>query len=379
MKATGFGKKLLHFLWGLFPWIIVLLIAIFIINLTEELKGEKFRLEKAKKEALQKETPDVRVITLTVMPEKVEDKIDLPASVEPYEELWVKAEVPGQVMDVKVREGQDVQEGDLLIELDNRDYLSRIDRIKANYNLAMMDYERLSGLVEKRIAAVTDLDKVNALLKDLSAQLTEANLALSRTRITAPISGKINQIIAKKGGWMGVDKQVAQILQYKMVKVSVGIPESDVAAVMNLDKAEVVIDALDGLRVTGKKHFLSRQPRTMARLYDLELVVDNPDGQILPGMFARVRLVKRVFNHALTIPLYSVISHGSESYVYIENDRRVKKRPVELGVLNGWKVHVKKGLEPGDRVIIVGHRLLNEGQMVDVVKNVSDPGEITES
>jgi RND family efflux transporter MFP subunit len=282
-------------------------------------------------------------------------------------------------MDVHVREGQDVREGDLLVELDNRDYLSRIDRIEANYDLAMIDFERVSGLVKKRIAAVTDLDKINALLKDLSAQLNEAKLALSRTRITAPISGRVNEIIAKKGDWMGVDKQVAQILQYKKVKISVGIPESDVSAVINLNKAEVVIDALDGLTVMGKKYFLARQPRTLARLYDLELVVDNPDGYILPGMFARVKLVKKVFDQALAIPLYSVISQGSESFVYIENNGRVKKRSVKLGVLNGWKVHVKEGLKPGDRVIIVGHRLLNEGQMVDVVKNVSDPGEIIES
>ena len=315
------------------------------------IKEEKARLEEEKKAAIKQEVPAVRVITLTLVPNRLEDKINLPAVVEPYENLWVKAEVPGQVVNVLVKKGQIVEKGQVLVELDDRDYISRLERIEANHKLAMLDHDRIDDLVKKRIAAVTELDKIEARLNDLAAQLKEARLALSRTRIIAPISGRLNEIAAKQGDRMGVDKEVAQILQFEKVKVTVGVPESDVAAVFDLNEAEVIIEALGKRRVKGKKLFLSRQPRTLARLYDLELVVQNPDGRILPGMFARVELVKKVFQKALVIPLYAVITQGEESFVYVEKDNRAKKRSVELGILSGWQIQVKSGLEPGEGLL----------------------------
>ena len=223
------------------------------------------------------------------------------------------------------------------------------------------------------------MDEAEARLKELEAQRSEAKLALSRTRINAPISGRINEIKAKVGDLLDVNQPVAQILQYDTVKVTVGVPESDVEAVSTLEEAEVVIEALDNLRVKGKKVFLSRQPKTMARLYDLELIVPNPDGRILSGMFARVELVKKVFDEALSVPLYAVITHGDDRFVYVETDGQVEKRPVQLGVLAGWQVHVQAGLSPGERVVVVGHRFLDDGQTVKVIKNVSRPEEIVQS
>jgi membrane fusion protein (multidrug efflux system) len=189
----------------------------------------------------------------------------------------------------------------------------------------------------------------------------------------------LNEIEAKIGDRMSIDKPVAQILQIGEVKVTVGIPESDVSAVTDLKEADIIIEALDKLRLKGRKLFLSRQPSDMARLYNLELVVDNPDGRILPGMFARVEIVKKRFEGTLAVPLYAVISQDNENYVYLEKNNKAEKRSVELGILEGWMIQVKSGLEVGDNVIIVGHRQVDEGQTVQVIKNVTDPAEILKS
>ena len=237
----------------------------------------------------------------------------------------------------------------------------------------------MATLVKKNIAAESKLDEIEARLEELKAQRSEAQLSLDRTRITAPISGQLNEIKAKKGDLLDVNQQVAQILQFKKVKVTVGVPESDVAAVFDLKEAEVIIEALGNRKVKGKKIFLSRQPRTLARLYDLELMVPNPDGRILPGMFGQVKLIKRVIDQALAVPLYAVITHGDESFVYVEKDGKAEKRLIKPGVLVGWQVHVEAGLNPGERVIVVGQRFLDDGQVVKVIKNVSDPSEILSS
>jgi RND family efflux transporter MFP subunit len=376
MNGSDSKTRVFRFLWGIIPWLMVVLILAFLWIMWDRIKEKNARLAEAKKSAMKKEVEPVRVITLTLKPRRLKDKINLPAEVEPYEDLWVKAEVRGQVVKILVEEGQTIQKGQILIQLDDRDYRTRLARIEASYKLTKLEYDRIATLAKRKVVAAAKLDEIEAQLKDVTARLSEAQLALSRTKITAPIGGRLNEIKAKLGNFIDVGDLVAQILQFDKVKVTVGVPESDVAAFFDLEEAEVIIEALEKRRVKGKKVFLSRQPKTLAHLYDLELMVPNPDGRILPGMFARVELVKRVFNRALAVPLYAVITQGDERFVFIEKDGRAERRNIELGMLVGWEVRVTSGLAPGERVIVVGHRFLDSGQRVEVIRNVSNAQEI---
>ena len=373
---SGIKIKILKSLWGIFPWLIVVVFLVISAVIGIMLYEKKQRLDYEKEHAIKEESGSVKVVTMLIEPREFKDKINLPATIESFENLWVKTEVSGQVVDVLVEEGKYVKKGQLLVKLDDRDYKLRLESIQANYDLALLEYNRISELASKRIAAVTDLDKVEAQLKSLKSQLNEAKLALDRTSIRAPIMGRLNEVEAKIGDWLGVDKPVAQILQIGSVKVTVGIPESDVASVFDLKEADITIEALDNKRVKGRKVFLSRRPDTMARLYNLELVVPNLDGRILPGMFARVEIVKKTFENAVVIPLYAVITQQNEKFVYIEKNGIVEKRIVKLGLLSNWEVQITSGLEPGDHLIIVGHRVLDSGQNVDVMQMVKDPREI---
>ncbi len=376
MDQPNRKSKVLRRMWGVFPWVVVLCVIVFIFILYQEIQGERSRLEKVKQEAIKKDTPSVRVITLTAIPRRLEDKIKLPGYVEPAEDLLVKSEVSGQVVQILAKEGAQVKQGQVIARVDDRDYKSRLARIEANLKLAKVEYDRIYSLEKKKITAASRLDEIEARLNDVSAQRDEAELALNRTRILAPIAGQINEIIAKRGNFLSVGDPVAQIILVSEVTVTVGIPESDVASFFDLNEATVIIDALKKRRVKGEKVFLSRQPRNLARLFELELKIPNTDGHILPGMFASVELVRAVYEKALVIPLYAVINQGDEQFVYLENDGLAKKTPVDLGQLVDWQVHVTSGISANDKVIVVGHRLLNDGQPIEVIKTVSDVREI---
>ena len=114
-------------------------IVAFLFFLGERIQLEKTRLEKAKQAAIKIDNVPVSVITLSLTPMRLEDKINLPGYVDPYEDLRVKAEVGGQVVNIPVKEGQTVKKGQILVELDDRDYRLRISRIEAAYELAKLD------------------------------------------------------------------------------------------------------------------------------------------------------------------------------------------------------------------------------------------------
>ena len=93
-------------------------------------------------------------------------------------------------------------------------------------------------------------------------------------------------------------------------------------------------------------------------------------------MFVRVEIVKKEVQQSLSVPLYAVINRNGDQSVYVVDGESARARPVSLGLLDGWRVEVVQGLQPGDRVIIVGHRSVKEGDPVRVIRSVEDPEEI---
>jgi len=194
--------------------------------------------------------------------------------------------------------------------------------------------------------------------------------------IQAPMSGVLNRLPVEAGQYVNVGDPIAHIIDIDQVKVAVGIPESDVDAVRGIEEFDITIDALGGRVVTGKRYRFSKTADEMARLYQLEILLDNADGQLLPDMFTRVEIIKKRIPDALAVPLYTVITKNDTAYVYAVKEGRAHEKEVQLGVQEGWFTQVTKGLVPHDQVVVVGHRSVSEGSAVRVVRTVSDPNEI---
>jgi membrane fusion protein (multidrug efflux system) len=138
-----------------------------------------------------------------------------------------------------------------------------------------------------------------------------------------------------------------------------------------------MIEALHEKKISGSKNFLAVAPESQAQVYRLELELGNKSGEILPGMFARVEIIKNEFPEALIIPLYAVISRDNKHYVFLEEGNVAKLQEVSLGILDGWQIQITGGLAPGQRVIVVGQRSVDADQKLNVVKKVTHPAEIT--
>jgi membrane fusion protein (multidrug efflux system) len=365
-------KKLGRFL----PLLILLILLLFALGLGSRIKNEKSRLLEEKSNAVILERPPVNVVVQEMEPGFLRDRLNLPGIVEPWESLDILAEVRGVVAEVLVDEGDYVNQGDLIARLDTSDYENTRNSINAAYKLALANLKRLSGLHEQEIIAKAEFDSIKAEVESLEADLAIAGLQYKRCYISSAISGVVNELPAKKGLYLAVGDPVATVLDIDRVKVSVGIPEADVGAVRKIDRFELAIEALQNKHITATKHFLAVAPESQAQVYRLELEVQNKAGEILPGMFARVEIIKEEFLNALAIPLYSVISRGDKHFVYLEDGNVAKLQEVKLGILDGWQIQVTEGLAAGQRVIVVGQRSVDADQKLNVVKKVTDPAEI---
>jgi membrane fusion protein (multidrug efflux system) len=359
------------------PLLVLLLLILVAVGLGSRIKHEKNRLLEDKKNAVVQERPPVNVVVQEMVPGLLRDRLNLPGMVEPWERLGILAEVKGMVEEIRVQEGDHVNRGDLIARLDTSDYENIKNSIRAEYGLALANLQRLSDLHAQEIIAQAELDTIKAQVQSLEADLAIAELQLQRCYVRSSISGTVNELPARKGLYLAVGDPVATVLDIDRVKVSVGIPETDVDAVRKIDRFEVVIEALQNKTVTGTKYFLAVAPESQAQVYRLELEVANKSGDILPGMFARVEIVKQEFPEALAIPLYAVISRDNKHFVYLEEDNVAKLQEVELGILDGWHIQITGGLAPGQRVVVVGQRSVDADQKINVVKKVTNPAEIT--
>jgi len=357
-------------IWGAIPWLFFLLLLVTIgmafIRITE--KQAVLKAEKA--QALKKDRPATNVVTLEMVPSPIHDRIRLPGDVQPWVKLNILAEVRGRIVSKKVEEGQTVRKGQLLARIDSRDYDNILASTRADFNAARKTLKRIRGLHREKLATQSQLDAATARVDALKAAMNTAELNAARCRIRAPTAGVVNRIDAEPGRFINTGDWVAEVLQLSRVKVRVGIPESDVAAVRHIDRFDVEIDALGGRIFKGTKHFLSRTADPMARLYDLIIKVNNPDQEILPDMFVRVDILKKTVPDALVIPLYASLSRSDAQIVFVVKDGKAHARQVTLGIQEGWRVQVVSGLSAGEKVIVIGQRGVNDGENVHVVRQV---------
>ena len=377
--TPAIGRKILRLIWKVIPFVTVLLvIGLIILPLGKKISEKKIAL--AQKQSSEKATAKslTNVITMKLIPAMVMEKLSLPGVAKPWVSLEVVSETRGKVISKKITAGRQVNKGDVLAIIDKSDYQNSFDSALASYDSAMATQKRLKALVKKNFVTRSQLDDAVARVKTSKAALDNAKLNLNRCTILSPMKGIVDRVHIENGTFLNPGDPVAQILQIDKLKIEVGIPESDVDAVRKLKTFDITIDALDGKTYTGEYHYLYKTTDSMARLYNLEIKVENIDGQILPDMFARVKIVKQQDPEGLAVPMYSLVNQNKDIGVYVEKDGIVRFRPLKTGFQDGWKTQIPEGLFPGENVVVVGHRIIEDKEHVNVTKTIRDMEEISQ-
>ncbi|MCW7754320.1 efflux RND transporter periplasmic adaptor subunit [Desulfobotulus sp. H1] len=358
------------------PLLVLLLMIILVIAVAMAVSRKGERLAAERSTASDQEETGTNVVVLVLTPSQISDRINLPGIISPWVRLTVSAEVAGKVDARLAEEGHHLTKGTPLYRLDERDYRTSYHAARAAFETARASHSRLRELHDEQLTSRSILDTAVAELERTRSAMETARLQLDRCLIEAGMDGILNRMLVEPGQFVAVGDPVAEILQLNPVKVTVGIPESDIHAVREVDTFSVRMDALGGRIFSGTRHRFSRSAEGMARLYDLEIRIENPDDVILPDMFARVDIVKQSRPMALTLPIYAVISSGGTHSVFVESRGRAEKRDVTLGMQEGWQVEILSGLTAGERVVVVGQRDISHGQALRIIKEIHDTGEL---
>ncbi len=369
--------KVVYFIWNNLPRFVLLAMIVLIFILLGAIRDKSDLIAAGKAAEVSQEKPPVNTITLTLAPTTITDRINLPGYVEPWTRLQLMAKLNGTITEVLVKEGDRVKKGDILARIEDDDFRIATERTEAVYNLAKAEYSRDKSIYDKGVIPAATLDINRTDMQRAKADYDNAKLLLSRTLVTSPMDGIIRRMDAKVGLQLSVGDPIAEILDIDRMKCVIGIPESDVTAVRQLENVQLTVQALGDKIITGKKYFLSSSPETNARLYNLELEINNSDGAVLDGMFVRADIVKKQVDNTLAVPFYSVISRNDEQYVYIEEKGVARKRQVKLGIMEKWMVQINEGLNPGDRILVEGHRDVEDNQKIKVIKALTSPSELT--
>jgi membrane fusion protein (multidrug efflux system) len=368
--------RIVFFIWNNLPRFVLLAMIILIFILMGAIRDKSALIAANKAAESSREKPPVNVVTLTLSPTTITDRINLPGVVEPWTRLSLMAKLNGSITKVLVKEGDHVNKGDLIALIEDDDFRIALERAEATYDLAKSEYARDKSIHDKGVIPTATLDINRTNLQKAKSDYENAKLLFSRTSVTSPMDGIIRRMDAKVGLQLSIGDPIAEILAIDRMKGVIGVPESDVTAIRELKNVDLTVQALNDRIITGKRYFLSPSPESAARLYNLELEIDNSGGEVLAGMFVRADIVKKQIDETLAVPFYSVISRNDEQYVFIEEEGVAKKRKVSLGIMEKWMVQITAGLNPGDSLLIEGHRDVEDNQNVKIIKTLTNPPEL---
>ena len=282
--------------------------------------------------------------------------------------VTLRPEVSGRIQSINFRDGQRVQRGQLLVQLDDTLQQAQVRQAKAQEALQQSQLRRNRELAAQNFVSQNAVEQSAAALEVAQAQSALAQAQLARMRITAPFDGVAGLRQVDVGDYVKDGADLVNIDDLSQIWVDYSLPERYLARIEVGQDVEVILDALADRRFKGRVHALEAQVDADGRALRVRARLDNRDGLLRPGMFARTRTVFGVRNDALVVPEEALVPDGGKQYLIkvVEGPSGNVSQRLEarLGVRVPGRVEILDGLAAGDLVVTAGQaRLMREDHM----------------
>lgn len=305
---------------------------------------------------------------------RVEEDATAVGSVRSNQGVMLRPEVSGRVQRLGFRDGERVRQGQVLVQLDDSLQRAQLQQAEAQAGIARTSLRRNRELQSQGFVSASAVEQAEANLKVAEAQVALARAQLQRLRISAPFDGVAGIRSVNVGDYVREGADLVAVEDLRSVWVDFRLPERYSAQLRAGQDVEVMLDALPGRRFNGKVMALDSQLDANGRSLLVRARMDNADGTLRSGMFARARVVLGVKDNALVVPEEALVPQGGKQYVIklVDGPKGKVSQRVEaqLGLRLPGKAQILQGLEAGDMVVTAGqNRLLRgDGQAVRVVQ-----------
>jgi membrane fusion protein (multidrug efflux system) len=298
----------------------------------------------------------------------------------------LRAQVSGQVRAVRIAENQAIGANAVLIEIDPTEYQLRLDEARASLRRAEGQYRELTlgddRIPDVRVRAERDsAARAKSGLDAAHVAVTRAELDLSRSKVIAPFGGRIANLKVVVGQQVGPSDDLLTIQEMEQILVHAQVLEGEIGFLQPGRAASINFAAFPGETFQGRVQSINPVVEQATRTARVAIAVSNPQGRILPGMYARVSLPARRFPDRILVPTSAILERDRRTMLFVYNEQgsqgRAEWRYVNTGLRNDTHIEIVRDgaeegfVEPGEVVLVSGHYTLIHDAVVRLTENAS--------
>ena len=304
----------------------------------------------------------------------------------PIQGVSLSADGQGIVTKIGFENGQAVEAGDILIQLDTTVEEAQLKASQAQLELARLEANRSRELLEKNTISQSQLDTAQAQLNQLQATVASLEALIQKKIVRAPFAGRVGIRMVNIGQYVNPGQALVPLQKLDQLYVNFTLPERDVPRLNTGDTVRVTVDAFPDRTFEGKLTAVNPQVNPMTRNIGIQAMIDNPQEVLRPGMFARVEVVLPEQKSLVVVPSTAVYYNAYGNSVFIIEQQKgkdgqeflgVRQQFVKLGDRRGDLIAVVEGVKPGEKVVSAGVFKLRNGMPVQINNSVQPSNSAT--
>jgi HlyD family secretion protein len=376
---------------------------------------------------------DDKTLEVEVTPVKrasIVQKVNGTGKIQPNTEVNISSDVSSKIIRLTVKEGDHVEKGQLLVELDRQKLLATVDSLQASVRSAQAQaklardnrdqaervLKRARELVGRKLVSQSELDaaetafqvensraaSANDQVAQVVGQLRQAQDDLGKTQIYSPISGTVADL-NKEAGEIAIGSQFQEdvimvIAQLGSMEAVVNVDENDINSIKLGQKAEISVDAVLGEQITGTVSEIASSANvapagqtTQKTEFEVKIAINSDTSKLRPGMTASADIVTATEDQAISVPIQSVTvrtpdqlgkdgknfkagKDGFVELVFVVKDGKAYAKAVTTGIQSQDTIQIKSGVAEGEQVVSGSYRAISRDLGNDMVVKVGKPG-----
>jgi membrane fusion protein (multidrug efflux system) len=288
----------------------------------------------------------------------------------------------GLVTAINLKSGQDVKQGQLLLQLRDDDAVAQLQQLQAAAQLSQLTFERARKQLAAQAISQADYDGAAADLKAKKAAVAQQQVVVSKKQLRAPFAGRAGIITISPGDYVSAGTTVVTLQQLDPLLVDFYVPQSELGRLQVGQLVELSLDAYAGRQFDGKLSAISPKVDAGTRNVQVEATVPNRDKALTPGMFAKLEVDVGHQQQQLTLPQAAIVYNPYGDTVYVVQPSKgkdeqghaqpptVQQTFVTVGETRGDQVAILKGIEAGTQVVTSGQIKLKNGAPIAIDNSV---------